>query len=89
MATNRLDTLDPALITTTWSARLENRVPSTRSTTKKATITDKMNLSDKVDIEDCILSFNLCVCLCNRVFNKIFSSDQIGSGQAMGEPLQF
>ena len=24
-----------------------------------------------------------------RVFNKIFSLDQIGSGQAMGEPLYF
>ena len=27
--------------------------------------------------------------LYNRVFDKIFSLDQIGSGQAMGEPLYF
>ena len=66
MATNRSDTLDPALLRPgRLDRKIEFPLPDRRQ--KRlifSTITGKMNLSDEVDLEDCILSVCLCVNLC-------------------------
>ena len=60
MATNRADTLDPALLRPgRLDRKIEFPLPDRRQ--KRlifSTITGKMNLSDEVDLEDCILSYN-------------------------------
>ena len=67
MATNRSDTLDPALLRPgRLDRKIEFPLPDRRQ--KRlifSTITGKMNLSDEVDLEDCILS--VCVCVCPSV----------------------
>ena len=63
MATNQSDTLDPALLRPgRLDRKIEFPLPDRRQ--KRlifSTITGKMNLSDEVDLEDCILSVCLCV----------------------------
>lgn len=60
MATNRQDTLDPALLRPgRLDRKIEFPLPDRRQ--KRlifSTITAKMNLSEEVDLEDCILSFD-------------------------------
>lgn len=57
MATNRADTLDPALLRPgRLDRKIEFPLPDRRQ--KRlifSTITSKMNLSEEVDLEDCIL----------------------------------
>ena len=57
MATNRHDTLDPALLRPgRLDRKIEFPIPDRRQ--KRlifSTITGKMNLSEEVDLEDCIL----------------------------------
>ena len=58
MATNRADTLDPALLRPgRLDRKIEFPLPDRRQ--KRlifSTITAKMNLSEEVDLEDCILT---------------------------------
>ena len=66
MATNRADTLDPALLRPgRLDRKIEFPLPDRRQ--KRlifSTITSKMNLSEEVDLEDCILNtVPVCVCL--------------------------
>lgn len=60
MATNRHDTLDPALLRPgRLDRKIEFPLPDRRQ--KRlifSTITGKMNLSEEVDLEDCILDFS-------------------------------
>ena len=58
MATNRSDTLDPALLRPgRLDRRIEFPLPDRRQKRLVfSTITAKMNLSDEVDLEDCILT---------------------------------
>ena len=73
MATNRSDTLDPALLRPgRLDRKIEFPLPDRRQ--KRlifSTITGKMNLSDEVDLEDCILSVCLCVGLYMIVCVKV------------------
>ena len=66
MATNRADTLDPALLRPgRLDRKIEFPLPDRRQ--KRlifSTITAKMNLSEEVDLEDCIfLSLEVIVCM--------------------------
>ena len=66
MATNRSDTLDPTLLR---PGRLDRKIefPLPDRHQKRlicSTITCKINLSDEVDFEDCILSVCMCVYIC-------------------------
>ena len=74
MATNRADTLDPALLRPgRLDRKIEFPLPDRRQ--KRlifSTITAKMNLSDEVDLEDCILFLMLFVFL-------YFSNGELGS----------
>ena len=56
MATNRSDTLDPALLRPgRLDRRIEFPLPDRRQKRLVfSTVTAKMNLSDEVDLEDCI-----------------------------------
>ena len=58
MATNRSDTLDPALLRPgRLDRRIEFPLPDRRQKRLVfSTITAKMNLSDEVDLEDCIFN---------------------------------
>ena len=79
MATNRSDTLDPALLRPgRLDRKIEFPLPDRRQ--KRlifSTITSKMNLSDEVDLEDCILAVCLslcryiCVCVCVSYYDMI------------------
>ena len=69
MATNRADTLDPALLRPgRLDRKIEFPLPDRRQ--KRlifSTITGKMNLSDEVDLEDCIqldhcVALTMCAC---------------------------
>jgi len=66
MATNRSDTLDPALLRPgRLDRKIEFPLPDRRQ--KRlifSTITGKMNLSDEVDLEDCILLTSFCLSVC-------------------------
>lgn len=57
MATNRADTLDPALLRPgRLDRKIEFPLPDRRQKRLVfSTVTGKMNLSDEVDLEDCIL----------------------------------
>lgn len=72
MATNRADTLDPALLRPgRLDRKIEFPLPDRRQKRLVfSTITSKMNLSEEVDLEDCILirpylqqSLITCVCV--------------------------
>lgn len=81
MATNRADTLDPALLRPgRLDRKIEFPLPDRRQ--KRlifSTITSKMNLSEEVDLEDCILFgherhvkvvfVGVCVCMAERQIN--------------------
>lgn len=58
MATNRADTLDPALLRPgRLDRKIEFPLPDRRQKRLVfSTITSKMNLSEEVDLEDCILT---------------------------------
>ena len=72
MATNRHDTLDPALLRPgRLDRKIEFPLPDRRQ--KRlifSTITAKMNLSEEVDLEDCIL--------CSRIKYRKLLSCKIG-----------
>lgn len=59
MATNRADTLDPALLRPgRLDRKIEFPLPDRRQKRLVfSTITSKMNLSEEVDLEDCILNY--------------------------------
>lgn len=75
MATNRADTLDPALLRPgRLDRKIEFPLPDRRQ--KRlifSTITAKMNLSDEVDLEDCIFFF----CYFVRILYFIFPVSQM------------
>ena len=60
MATNRADTLDPALLRPgRLDRKIEFPLPDRRQKRLVfSTITSKMNLSEEVDLEDCILDMH-------------------------------
>lgn len=62
MATNRADTLDPALLRPgRLDRKIEFPLPDRRA--KRLifqVVTSKMNLSEEVDLEDCLHSVVLC-----------------------------
>ncbi len=68
MATNRHDTLDPALLRPgRLDRKIEFPLPDRRQ--KRlifSTITGKMNLSEEVDLEDCILLFYISSRICSQ-----------------------
>lgn len=68
MATNRADTLDPALLRPgRLDRKIEFPIPDRRQ--KRlifATITGRMNLSDEVDLEDCKLYIHMRLLTADR-----------------------
>lgn len=75
MATNRADTLDPALLRPgRLDRKIEFPLPDRRQKRLVfTTITSKMNLSEEVDLEDCILlTLNYVFLIMNMItFNRL------------------
>jgi len=84
MATNRADTLDPALLRPgRLDRKIEFPLPARRE--KRLifqTVTSKMNLGPDVDLEDCVFFFKPCFLQKLTVFFfKKMSQDRIASRQ--------
>lgn len=85
MATNRADTLDPALLRPgRLDRKIEFPLPDRRQ--KRlifSTITSKMNLSEEVDLEDCILCLNdvMFRCCLGSFLSEPGSTQSVALGQ--------
>lgn len=83
MATNRADTLDPALLRPgRLDRKIEFPMPSRRE--KRLifqTVTSKMNLSPDVDLEDCKLVWWRCACSGIHILADVSRPDRISSAE--------
>lgn len=70
MATNRADTLDPALLRPgRLDRKIEFPLPDRRQKRLVfSTITSRMNLSEEVDLEDCILTPHIVFIIVTSLF---------------------